>query len=697
MFLLPLLLLLAAPAFCRGVRAEFDPQSPAVGPFPTDFLTVPDETQRTRLRVDLPLPDCAARPTDCQELGLVNQLDGFNIQARLTVRFSGPVNTDTLRTGVFYVALEPAAQAEWLLAPAGRLIPINEVVYDPSTNTAYAKPDTFLDQARQYAIVVTDAVLDAAGDPVEPADGFVACLDRRIGGAYCAQLSAVVARYGSLFTPRRVVNASLFTTLSGTSFLEKARSAIQTSPVSFQRTLPASVPLETLRAMSVRAQVRTGDNAFEEFPLPVPPSLLAQAGMGRIGLGSFRAPRFLSERQIIPQSPTAATVALPERSDEIFFHVFLPAAPAPPGGYPVLLAAHGLGDSRFGMPTSLAVGMGRTGYAILAMNAVGHGNGPRSEIVLSTDAGSTTIPAPGRGMDLDGNGVIEPFEGCVIFIPGAPFFTRDCLRQTALDYMQLVRAIKAGIDLDGDGSPDLSRDNIAFIGQSLGAFYGTLLNAVEPDIPAAVLNVGGAGAVQTARMSPAFRPLLAAALAFRIPSLMSRPGPVDGEWPLRYEPVRALSRPDSAAIQEVYERAEWIEAQGAPSTYATHLKSATLPGVPIKQVLFQFAWGDETVPNPSNTALVRAANMRESTVIYRHDYAREAVPTLPVNPHPYLALLGVSQTGLAVTLVTQQQAAGFLLSGGRIIPNIFVFPLFKREVFETPVLLPETLNFEPPR
>ena len=689
--------LLAAPAFCRGVRLEFDPRNAATGPFPTDFLTVPDETQRTRLRVNLPLPDCSRRPTDCRELGIINELDGFNIQARLAVKFSGPVMPETLRAGIFYVTLEPVSSAAWLLAPAGRIVPINEVVYDPAANTAYAKPDAFLDQARQYAIVVTDAVLDAAGDPVETADGFAACLERRIGGAYCDQLSDAIGRYGSLFAPRRVVGASVFTTLSGTAFLESARSAIQNSPVSFRRTLPAPVPVEGLRAISVRAHVRTGENPFEERPFPVTPGFLAQAGIGHIAFGSFRSPRFLAERQFIPQTPTAAPVALPEVSEEIFFHLFLPAASPPPGGYPVLLAGHGLGDSRFGMPTSLAVGLGRTGYAILAMNGAGHGEGPRSEMVLISETGSTAVPAPGRGLDFDGDGRIEPSEGCVVFLPGAPYFTRDCLRQTALDYMQLVRAIKAGIDLEGDGSPDLSRDNIAFLGQSLGALYGTLLNAVEPDIPAAVLNVGGASAIQTARIAPSFSPLLAAFMAFRLPSLMSRPGPVDGEWPLRYEPVRILSRPDSAAIQEVYERAEWIESQGAPSTYATHLKSATLPGVPIKQVLFQFAWGDQTVPNPSNTALVRAANMRESTVIYRHDYAREAAPALPVNPHPYLALLGVSPSALAITLTTQQQAAGFLLSGGRIIPNIFLFPPFTSEVFETPAFLPETLNFAPPR
>jgi len=51
---------------------------------------------------------------------------------------------------------------------------------------------------------------------------------------------------------------------------------------------------------------------------------------------------------------------------------------------------------------------------------------------------------------------------------------------------------------------------------------------------------------------------------------------------------------------------------------------STLPGVPIKRVLFQFARGDQTVPNPANSAWIRAAYMREWVLLYRHDLARAA-------------------------------------------------------------------------
>jgi hypothetical protein len=79
----------------------FDPATPSTGPYPSDSFTTPDFFQKTNLRVNLPVPSCAAQYTACQEGGLLDQLDGFGLRARLQVRFSGPVTTSTLRSGIF--------------------------------------------------------------------------------------------------------------------------------------------------------------------------------------------------------------------------------------------------------------------------------------------------------------------------------------------------------------------------------------------------------------------------------------------------------------------------------------------------------------------------------------------------------------------------------------------------------------------
>ena len=55
-------------------------------PFPSDLYTQRDTTQITHLRVDLPKPDCTTHPSDCADISVLNTLDGFNIQPRISVR-----------------------------------------------------------------------------------------------------------------------------------------------------------------------------------------------------------------------------------------------------------------------------------------------------------------------------------------------------------------------------------------------------------------------------------------------------------------------------------------------------------------------------------------------------------------------------------------------------------------------------------
>jgi hypothetical protein len=59
------------------VRALFDLSTPATSPFPSDWFTVPDASHNTRRRVNVPLPECALRPSDCEDLNVINMLDGL--------------------------------------------------------------------------------------------------------------------------------------------------------------------------------------------------------------------------------------------------------------------------------------------------------------------------------------------------------------------------------------------------------------------------------------------------------------------------------------------------------------------------------------------------------------------------------------------------------------------------------------------
>src|SRR5262245_10846662 len=71
--------------------AAFDLDTPEGGPFPSDRFTVADASQLTNRRVNFPLPDAASRPSDYADLSVINTLDGFNLQPRLSIAFSGPI------------------------------------------------------------------------------------------------------------------------------------------------------------------------------------------------------------------------------------------------------------------------------------------------------------------------------------------------------------------------------------------------------------------------------------------------------------------------------------------------------------------------------------------------------------------------------------------------------------------------------
>ena len=195
------------------VQVLFSLDNPAGGPFPSNLFTVADPSHNTGLRVNLPFPDCAVRPSDCLGLAVINTLDGFNVQPRLSIPFSGPidVNTVTSKT-VFLVRLGSLI--------GGKVVGVNQVVWDPPTNTLHVESDELLDQHTRYALIVTRKVRDTAGKPVEASQAFVRFLSGLPAGqtqtpalkAYRkALLEAVVAAVVARVNPLDIVAVSVFT------------------------------------------------------------------------------------------------------------------------------------------------------------------------------------------------------------------------------------------------------------------------------------------------------------------------------------------------------------------------------------------------------------------------------------------------------------------------------------------------------
>jgi hypothetical protein len=680
-----------------GVRVLFNPASPDVGPFPADVLTVADPAQKTGLRVNLPKPDCEAEPSTCLEIAAVNQLDGFNIEPRLRIRFSGPINPDTLRDGIFLVWLDDLTNEEYGLQPFNSVTPINSVSYDPATNTTFAEPDDILSQHRRYALVVTSALRDTKGDPVEPDPAFLGCIGQQ--GGYCDRLAGALGRVAIQLGPRhQVVGGSVFTTMTVTAWLEKARSAIQVAPINFQRTGSKNVfAVADLSALVLKAQTGVNPPAFTDVKLAILPQL---QGVSRIAFGSYTSPSFLNEDQTISTIPTAGDVMLPATAKQVFFNVFLPDKPAPPGGYPAVIVGHSLIGNRFADPAAIASAMAGEGFAVIAISVVGFGYGPETKLALTDRTGNTTeIAAGGRAVDLNRDGVYAPNEGCLLYGPPPNAVAyRDCSRQTALDMMQLVRMIKAGADLDGDGVVDLDRNRISYSGLSQSGMFGTMLMAVEPDIQTAVLTAAPGSMADTFRWAPKgslVRAGAVLAMTLRTPPLFNTgPRDYDYDWPLRYQPVRIVQVARAVPLQEYLERAEWVMMPGDPLGYAPHLRWSTLPGVPMKRVLFQFGVGDLTMPNPCETNLVHAANMRETTSLYRHDLALAVAPDLPKDPH-LLFHFPTTASGQAIAAAAQREMVEFLATDGGRVPDVnhLLRPMFGKDLFGVPQFLPEGLNF----
>ena len=295
----------------------------------------------------------------------------------------------------------------------------------------------------------------------------------------------------SQFEPNQIVAASLFTTLSATAWLEKARDLLASTSPASSLSAPKSVfKFSEITSITSQQQSKSAPSQFTAIPL----NLAYMQGVGRIAFGSFRSPNFLNDQMVIPATPTGgADVVLPAELKEIPFVVFLPDRPAPPGGYPAVILGHGSDMFDMQIGNAFAEGMAAYGLAVIAINMVGHGGGPASYATLKDAAGNTTtVPYPGRTVDMDGNGTYDSGEGCKLFTGPLAVGVRDCYRQAAIDFLQLTRMIKGGVDLDGDGGVDLDPARVYFSGISLGAGLGTLFTALSPDIPAVALIAGGA-------------------------------------------------------------------------------------------------------------------------------------------------------------------------------------------------------------
>ncbi len=636
----PLAAALGAVALVASLGLSATPTSAAapvvrvVAAFPDNALTVPDRTQLTGRRVALPVADCAIRVTACDLARQLNQFDGFDLDPRMTLLFNRPVDPAAVaaRTTVERVAgLGPALRTG-----------VDRVVYDPQHAVVAMHP------VQQLAPSTTYRLRLAAGAGLPAATRTFTTMSATTG------LRRMVAQLDS-----------------GLAYAQ-AGIAAQERGLVVDRVVPATGT--TLSYVADRGP------ATATATVNVPN--LSATGAGSYVFGSFLSPSWLTPERFIPQTPTRGSGPSVRGRERLPFVLIVPAGTAPAGGWPVAVFGHGFTRTAGDVFLAAATNASR-GLATIATHVVGHGFGPGSQWRITSGGTTVTAPGHGRGVDLDRNGVIESTEG--VSTPGNPHWlgpvsSRDGLRQTVADVAALVRAVGRGGDLTGSGATTLAATGARYYGQSFGGMYGTMLGGADPAVRRLVLNVPGGPVNEIVRLSPVFRPLLTQALAGARPSLLNGGtyGGFTESLPLRGDAVVRQPAPGALGIQEYLALANWLTRPGSPETYAPLLRLTPAGGrAPAKEVVFQIAHGDRTVPNPTSYTILAAGRLFDRASLYRND----RTPQAERNPHGFL----LDPTFRLGSLPGQRQVVDFLLTGATTDPD------GGGAVWETPVADPREL------
>lgn len=243
-------------------------------------------------------------------------------------------------------------------------------------------------------------------------------------------------------------------------------------------------------------------------------------------MGSFTSPQLFDrydkdgnwlplDQQSWPQDLFSKTA--PARGEQVYFWLVMPRKEVSARGegkpVPVVLLGHGYGSNRVGELIGFSGLLAEFGIATLAIDNASHGlalapmEGALLNLLFEARGLAPMAEAllKGRAFDFDLDGSID---SGVDFWTAYLFHTRDMMRQSALDYMQLIKIVRTwdgqkqwpfelgsatlGGDFDGDGIIDIGRDSeIHALGASLGGIMSTILGGAEPLVESVVPIAGG--------------------------------------------------------------------------------------------------------------------------------------------------------------------------------------------------------------
>jgi hypothetical protein len=295
--------------------------------------------------------------------------------------------------------------------------------------------------------------------------------------------------------------------------------------------------------------------------------------------------------------PAKVSGETPAEDVALDFLLTLPATGAPP--YPVVIAQHGFGGSNAIVTDEIGPLLAVEGIAVIGISAVAHGSrGSPIELLTATPLGS-------RGIFL----------------------------QTVSDQMALLTAIEHGIDVDGDGAPDLRGEEIGYLGISLGGILGGVLAGVEERVAAYVLNVMG-GRVAYFGQAPDTRAIFEGFLASRVGLLPTDP---------RFD----------AYLDRILELGELAQNPSDPLNWARRYRRLPAPGEARRRILIQQGEGDRLVRNEFTEELAATAG-----------FATNRPATNPEGVSGHWIFEGPEGHGIFARDDVREQALHFLTSAG---------------------------------
>jgi len=417
--------------------------------------------------------------------------------------------------------------------------------YERQTNTIIAKPMIPLRERTTYAVVVTRRLRDADGDPVGSPFPWI---NHTAQNHALEPLQEVLPEGLELSD---VAFAWTYTTQTVKSDLVAVRDGLYGHGVqaNLSSAFPAEVAtIEAARDPSFFAGMKKPhllygeiwaaalDDVAERFQGQDTSSLShqilleSQSYVDFYAIGSYDSPQLFERRgadgEVLPlddQSWPADLSVTPAkaRSERVYFTISVPrkevsvrkdGKPAP-----VLIMGHGYTGNRFSS-MALAGYFAQYGFATITIDNVSHGI---SRNVLLEEVAKSELEQHGIRPHVEALFLDRSFDQNNDFATdsGADFWTnylfhtRDVVRQSVLDYMQLVRVMKTfdgtqrwNFDLDADGNNELAGDfdadgvvdfaldeRTAALGGSLGGMMSMLLGSVEPAVNVTVPIAGGGG------------------------------------------------------------------------------------------------------------------------------------------------------------------------------------------------------------